>query len=218
MTRLRRKKMKLDVYNKKGEKLKTPIDVSEDLFDRDLNENLLAQYVRVFQLNQRQGTSKTKTRGEVSGGGRKPWPQKGTGRARHGSIRSPLWVKGGTVFGPQPKNWGRKMPRKMRHAALCSAFSQKNKEGNLKIVKNLELDEIRTKTMAELVEAYREGEEKSNLLLVVPKEEEKIILSARNLPKVKVVSAGMVNAYDVLWAEQVVLTASAVEQLEEILV
>lgn len=210
--------MKLDVYNKKGEKLKTPIDVSEDLFDRDLNENLLAQYVRVFQLNQRQGTSKTKTRGEVSGGGRKPWPQKGTGRARHGSIRSPLWVKGGTVFGPQPKNWGRKMSRKMRHAALCSAFSQKNKEGNLKIVKNLELDEIRTKTMAELVEAYREGEEKSNLLLVVPKEEEKIILSARNLPKVKVVSAGMVNAYDVLWAEQVVLTASAVEQLEEILV
>ncbi|MFW6110066.1 MAG: 50S ribosomal protein L4 [Patescibacteria group bacterium] len=210
--------MKLDVYNKKGEKLKTPIDVSEDLFDRDLNENLLAQYVRVFQLNQRQGTSKTKTRREVSGGGRKPWPQKGTGRARHGSIRSPLWVKGGTVFGPQPKNWGRKMSRKMRHAALCSAFSQKNKEGNLKIVKNLELDEIRTKTMAELVEAYREGEEKSNLLLVVPKEEEKIILSARNLPKVKVVSAGMVNAYDVLWAEQVVLTASAVEQLEEILV
>lgn len=194
--------MKVNLYDQKGKKLKTTAELDPDIFGVKPNEPLMAQYVRVYQANQRQGTAKTKTRGEVRGGGKKPWRQKGTGRARHGSIRSPLWVGGGTVFGPQHRNWHLKMPQKMRRRALFSAFSVKAENDRILVLNRLDLEKIGTKAVTEIITFLPlEGK----ILLVSAELDKKLFLSARNLPNVEVVTARNLNAFDVLSANFVVL-------------
>ena len=204
--------MKIDVYNQKGEKLKTKIDLNDQIFGVVPNEDLMAQYVRVYQANQRQGTVKTKTRGEVRGGGRKPWRQKGTGRARHGSIRSPIWVGGGTAHGPQPKEWSLKMPKKMRRKALFSALSQQLKEEGVLVLNKMELRGIKTRDLEGILNKLPV---KDKILIALDKMEEKIILSARNLPRVKTIQVKDLNAYEVLEAKTVLFPKRALEVLEE---
>ena len=204
--------MKVDVYNQKGEKLKTKIDLNEAIFGITPNEDLMAQYVRVYQANQRQGTVKTKTRGEVRGGGRKPWRQKGTGRARHGSIRSPIWVGGGTVHGPQPKDWSLKMPKKMRRKALFSALSQKTQAEGVLVLNKIELRGIKTRDLKGILDKLPV---KDKVLIALDKMDEKIILSARNLPKVKTIQVKDLNAYEVLDAKTVLFSKRALKVLEE---
>jgi len=204
--------MKLDIYTQTGEKLKTKIDLNEEIFGVEPNAELLAQYVRVYQANQRQGTAKVKTRGEVRGGGRKPWAQKHTGRARHGSIRSPLWKGGGTVHGPQPKEWSLTMPKKMRRKALFSALSQKIKEEGILVLNKIDLKEIKTKELKEILEKLPV---KDKVLVALSEMDEKIILSARNLPGVKTVQAKDLNAYKVLDTKTVIFPKSSLKILEE---
>ena len=204
--------MKIDIYTQTGEKLKTKVELNDQIFGIEPNEDLIAQYVRVYQASQRQGTVKTKTRGEVSGGGRKPWRQKGTGRARHGSTRSPIWVGGGTVHGPQPKDWSLKMPKKMKRKALFSALSQKIKQEGVLILNKLELKGIKTKDLERILSKLPV---KDKTLIALDKMDEKVILSARNLQEVKTIQVKDLNAHEVLEAKTVLFSKSALEVLEE---
>lgn len=204
--------MKVDIYTQEGEKLKTKIELPNAIFGLEPNEDLLAQYVRVYQANQRQGTAKTKTRGEVSGGGRKPWRQKGTGRARHGSIRSPLWVGGGKAHGPEPRDWTLKMPKNMRRKALFSALSQKLKEGGILVLGRLELRGIKTRDLKEILAKLPV---KGKALLALDTVDEKIILSARNIAGVKTIPAKDLNAYEVLNTRTLILPKKSLAVLEE---
>jgi len=204
--------MKIDVYTQTGEKLKTKTDLNDQIFGITPNADLMAQYVRVYRANQRQGTAKTKTRGEVSGGGRKPWAQKGTGRARHGSIRSPLWRGGGTVHGPQPKDWSLVMPMKMRRKALFSALSQKVKEEGVLVLNKIELKGIKTKDLEVVLSKLPV---KDKILIALDKMDEKVILSARNLAGVKTIQAKDLNAYEVLDTKAIVFPKAALKVLEE---
>lgn len=205
--------MKIDVYTQNGAKLKTKVDLNDAIFGVAPNEDLLAQYVRVYRANQRQGTSKTKTRGEVSGGGRKPWRQKGTGRARHGSIRSPLWRGGGTVHGPQPQDWSLKMPKKMRRQALFSALSKKFLEDSFLVLNKIEIKEIKTK---KLVGVLGKLPIKGKVLIALDKMDEELILSARNIPGLKTIQAKDLNAYEVLDTKTLIFLKSALKVLEEL--
>jgi len=205
--------MKVDVYTQTGEKLKTKVELNEKIFGVEPNTDLLAQYVRVYRANQRQGTVKTKTRGEVRGGGRKPWAQKHTGRARHGSIRSPLWRGGGTTHGPQPKDWSLTMPKKMRRGALFSALSLKLKEEGILVLSKIDLKGIKTKELKKILEKLPV---KDRILIALDKVDEKIILSARNLPGVKTISAKDLNGYEVLETKTLLLPKSSLKVLEEV--
>ncbi|GIW40116.1 MAG: 50S ribosomal protein L4 [Candidatus Binatia bacterium] len=176
-----------------------------------VRRHLLYEAVKMQLANRRAGTACTKTRGEVRGGGRKPWRQKGTGRARAGSIRSPLWVGGGTVFGPKPRDYSYRMPRTARRAALASALSLKAREDKLLVVENLDLPEIKTKAVVALLE--RLGVESG--LLVTGEPNETLEKSARNLPRVKVLRVEGINPYDILRYDRLVLTRSALEKLRE---
>ncbi len=204
--------MKTDVYTQTGEKLKTKIELNDQIFGIVPNADLMAQYVRVYQANQRQGTVKTKTRGEVRGGGRKPWRQKGTGRARHGSTRSPIWVGGGTVHGPQPKDWSLQMPKRMKRKALFSALSQKQKEGGVLVLNKLELKGIRTKDLEGVLGKLPA---KDKILIALDKMDEKVILSARNLVGVKTIQVKDLNAYEVLDTKTTIFPKAALVVLEE---
>jgi large subunit ribosomal protein L4 len=204
--------VKIAIYNQNGEKLKSQAELPDGIFGVEPNEDLLAQYVRVYRANQRQGTAKAKTRGEVSGGGRKPWRQKGTGRARHGSIRSPLWVGGGTVHGPQPKDWSLKIPKNMKRKALFSALSQKLKEEGILVLNKLELKGIKTKDLKEILDKLPI---KDKVLLALDTVDEKIILSARNLTGVKTIPAKDLNAYEVLNTKTLILPKKSLAVLEE---
>lgn len=206
--------MKVSTYSQEGKKLQTKLELKDEIFGAKPNADLVAQYVRVYLANQRLGTAKTKNRGEVSGGGRKPWRQKGTGRARHGSIRSPLWVGGGITHGPEPKNWGLKMPQKMRRASLLSALSAKMAEGAVKILNRLSLGEIKTGEMLKILENLKVTDKK--VLLVLEALDQNVILSARNLPKVRTIQANELNAYEVLSCDWLVTTKGAVGVLEKV--
>jgi len=164
--------------------------------------------------NARLGTHKTKTRGEVSGGGRKPWRQKGTGRARHGSIRAPQWRGGGTVFGPRPRSYRQKMPKKMRHLAYKSALSVKAKEGQIIVLDKLEMPEPKTKAMAALLDALAVD---SSALILLPERNENVEKSARNLPGVKTLRAQYLNVRDLLGYDYLVMPLGALEVIESIL-
>ncbi len=204
--------MKVDVYTQTGEKLKTKIELNDQIFGITPNEDLMAQYVRVYRANQRQGTVKTKTRGEVRGGGRKPWRQKGTGRARHGSTRSPLWRGGGTVHGPQPKDWSLTMPKKMKRKALFSALSKKFQEEGILVLNKLDLKEIKTRALKEILDKLPI---KGRILIALGEMNEPLILSARNLSGVKVIQAKDLNGYEVLNTGTVLFPKSALGILEE---
>lgn len=205
--------MKINLISQAGNQLKEEIDLPENMFGAELNKDLLAQYVRVYLANQRAGTAKIKTRGEVRGGGRKPWPQKGTGRARHGSIRSPIWVGGGTVHGPErPKDWSLSMPQNMRKAALFSALSSKLENDAVRVVKEIKIAEPKTREMADFL--HKSGLD-GNILLVLEDVDENIILSSRNIPSINTVQARQLNAYAVLNSDYVVFTKPSIKVLQE---
>ncbi|MBG7610335.1 MAG: 50S ribosomal protein L4 [Anaerolineae bacterium] len=204
--------MELKVVNMNGRKVDT-VELPEKIFEAKINVDLMHQaYVRQM-ANARLGTHNTKTRGEVRGGGRKPWKQKGTGRARQGSTRAPQWVGGGTVFGPTPRSYAKKMPRKMRRAALRSALSAKAVENEIIVVKKLELAETKTKLMAQSLEKLV-GDESA--LIVIPAKSadyESIEKSARNLPDAKTILVNYINIRDLLSYDKLILPLRALDAI-----
>ena len=186
------------------------MELPAEIFGQPVRRHLLYEVVKMQMANRRGGTASTKTRGEVRGGGRKPWRQKGTGRARAGSTRSPLWVGGGTVFGPRPRSYSYRMPRQARRAALWSALSLKRRDGRLVVVDKLELAEVKTRRMAEVLGALAiEG----SVLIVFAERNEGVEKAARNLPGVKVLAVDGLNVYDLLRYRNLVLTREGVQRL-----
>ncbi len=205
--------MRVPVYNIEGEQV-GEVELNDAIFGIEPNIPVMHQALVRQLANARQGTHSTKTRGEVSGGGRKPWPQKGTGRARQGSIRAPQWVGGGTVFGPKPRSYYQKMPKKMRRLALRSALSVKASAGQIKVLDDLQLPEIKTKRMVQVLENL--GIEGSALILL-PERNENVELSARNLPDVKTLRASYLNVRDLLGYETLIIPMASLKVIESIL-
>ena len=203
----------VDVIDLNNNKVGT-VELADQVFAAPVNEALLYEAVRHYLAGVRSGTAKTKTRHEVAGSGKKLWKQKGTGRARMGSIRSPLWRHGGTTHGPQPRSYAYKLPRKMELGALRSALSAKLRDGELKVVNEFAISEIKTKAVSQ---ALRSIEALKTVLLVDNAENRNLELSSRNLDGVKLVSSRDVSVYDLLGHEQVVLSRGAAEKLSEAL-
>lgn len=189
------------------------LTLNPDVFSIPTNPDLLAQYVRVYQANQRQGNAHTKTRGEVRGGGKKPWRQKGTGRARHGSIRSPIWVGGGTAHGPKARDWSLKMFTAMRKKALAISLSDKVREGNLLVIKNFNFAEPKTKQAVQVLDSFSLSDKK--VLVILDSLDKNVMQSCQNLSKVSVSQASDLNAYQVLNAHTLVATEKSIGILEE---
>jgi large subunit ribosomal protein L4 len=204
---------KVKVRNLKNEEV-GEVQLSDAVFGAPLNEPLIHAAVRNFMANARQGTSATKTRGDVSGAGRKLWKQKGTGRARIASLRSPLWKGGGNVHGPQPRDWSYNMPRKMRQGALRSALSERVREGNVLVVEGWSIDKPKTKDFAaSLGTLGLEGK----TLIVDSLDNENLLLSARNVRRAKVVNSFGLNIYDLLYHDHLILSRAATTELENLL-
>lgn len=190
------------------------ITLNDEVFAIEPNENAIYDVVIMQQASLRQGTHKVKGRSEVSGGGRKPWRQKGTGRARQGSIRSPQWVGGGRAFGPTPRSYAYKLPRKVRRLALRSALSNKVAENNFIVVDELSFETPKTKLFQEVLNNLQV---ENKVLVVINKDNDNAQLSARNLPNVKVVDENNVNVYDLVNSEKVIITKAALSNVEEVL-
>jgi large subunit ribosomal protein L4 len=199
------------VYDNAG-KESGQVELPESVFNVPVNAAVLHQAVRRQQANDRQGTHQTKTRGEVSGGGKKPWKQKGTGRARQGSIRAPQWRHGGTVFGPHPRSYEQKMPRKQRRLALKAALSAKSQEGALRVVEEITLEAPKTRVVAGLFDQLGAG---ARTLFVIPEHDLMLEKSTRNLAGIKTILATNLNPGDVLIADTIVFTRAALTQVEE---
>ena len=202
------------VFNMEGQKV-GEMTLRDDVWAVPLKRALIHQAVLAHLANRRQGTHSTKTRGEVSGGGRKPWRQKGTGRARHGSIRSPLWRHGGVVFGPKPREYGFTIPRKARRLALKSALSAKLRDGQVVVLDQLRLSEPKTRAMVSVLERLDVKGRKS--LIILGEKDPNVILAARNIPGVMLLPPDALGVYPVVDADRVVLTRDAVAALEEAL-
>lgn len=205
---------KVAVYNIEGEQV-GDLELRDEIFGVDTNEALMHQAVVRHLANQRQGTSATKTRSEVSGGGRKPWRQKGTGRARHGSTRSPIWVGGGVTFGPQPRDYRQRLPKKARRAALRSALSGKVRAGEFVVVDELRLAKPQTKEMARILSNLTDDAKRT--LVVTADADKNVVLSTRNIPGTGSSRARDLNVYDVLDHAKIVITRDAVAVIEEVL-
>jgi large subunit ribosomal protein L4 len=195
------------------------VTLLDAVFGVELNESLIHAAVRNYQANGRQGTSATKTRGNVSGSGRKLWKQKGTGRARIASLRSPLWKGGGNVHGPQPRDWSYQMPKKMRRGALRSALSERLREGNLIVVDGFELPTAKTKELIGVIDTLGliEKKRRAKTLIVDSLDNANLILSSRNLEKTKVTNSFGLNIYDLVYHEKLVISKAAIEELNNIL-
>jgi len=204
--------MKVDLYSEKGIKLAAKAELPEGVFGIKPNDAVLRQYIHVYQTNQRLGTVATKTRGEVSGGGRKPWRQKGTGRARHGSTRSPIWIKGGVAHGPKPRVFSLAIPKKTAQLALKSALSIKASEGKVKVFQKLDFEKPQTARAAELLEKLGIS---GRVLVVIPGYDKNLYRSFRNIQGVEVRAAQELNAYDVVLAEGMVLLEEAIKKIRE---
>ena len=201
----------VSVYNMEGKEVGT-IELSDAVFSVKVNEHLVHMAVVSQLANNRQGTQKAKTRSEVSGGGRKPWRQKGTGHARQGSTRAPQWTGGGIVFAPVPRDYSFRLNKKERRLALKSALTSRVQENKLVVLDELTLGEIKTKAMKNVLDSL-----KVEKALVVTKDMDKnVVLSARNLPTVKTAHTGTINVYDILKYNTVVLTKDAVAAIEEV--
>ena len=196
-----------------GKDLKKPIELNEAVFGQEYNEALIHQVVVAQLANKRQGTKSTLTRTEVSGGGKKPWRQKGTGRARQGSIRSPQWTGGGVVFAPKPRDFSQKINKKMKVAATISALSAKVTNQDLVVVDKIELAEAKTKLIANMLKSLNID---SKVLLVVAADDEKILRAANNLENVTVINADLVNVYDLAANKKLIATVDAIKKLEEV--
>ncbi|MEH7235954.1 50S ribosomal protein L4 [Bacillus sp. JJ1562] len=204
---------KVSLYNQTGSTV-GEIELNESVFGVEPNQQVLFDAVIMQRASLRQGTHKTKIRSEVAGGGRKPWRQKGTGRARQGSIRSPQWRGGGTVFGPTPRSYSYKLPKKVRRLAIKSALSTKVLEENILVLENLVLDTPKTKDMVAVLKGLNVDRK---ALIVTADVNEAVELSARNIPGVTVVAANGVSVLDVLNHDKLVITKAAVEKVEEVL-
>ena len=201
----------VSVYNIEGKEVGS-IELNDAVFGVEVNEHLV-HMAAVNQLaNNRQGTQSAKTRSEVSGGGRKPWRQKGTGHARQGSTRAPQWTGGGIVFAPKPRDYSFKMNKKEKRIALLSALSSKVAESKIVVLDEFKLDEIKTKKFVEVMNNLKV----ENALVVLEGENKNVVLSGRNIPSVKVTATNEINTYDVLKYTTLVVTKAAVEKLEEV--
>lgn len=195
------------------------VSLSDAVFGVELNESLIHAAVRNYQANGRQGTSATKTRGNVSGSGRKLWKQKGTGRARIASLRSPLWKGGGNVHGPQPRDWSYQMPKKMRRGALRSALSERLREGNLIVIDEFGLSSPKTKEFLGAIGSLGliENEKRAKTLIVDSLDNANLVLSSRNVQKTKVTNSFGLNIYDIVYHDKLVISKSAIEELNNLL-
>ena len=201
----------VSVYNIEGKEVGS-IELNDAVFGVEVNEHLVHMAVVNQLANNRQGTQSAKTRSEVSGGGRKPWRQKGTGHARQGSTRAPQWTGGGIVFAPKPRDYSFKMNKKEKRIALLSALSSKVAESKIVVLDEFKLDEIKTKKFVEVMNNLKV----ENELVVLEGENKKVVLSGRNIPSVKVTATNEINTYDVLKYTTLVVTKAAVEKLEEV--
>jgi large subunit ribosomal protein L4 len=204
---------KLDVYDQTGKKV-SQLTLKDEVFGIEPNEQALYDVVKAQRAAMRQGTHKVKTRSEVSGGGRKPWRQKGTGRARQGSIRSPQWRGGGVVFGPQPREYYIKVNRKVRRLALRSALSLKVTDKSLTLLDAFALESAKTKSMVEILSSLKLD---GKTLIIVDAVNPNVLLSARNIPGVEVTTADQASVYEIMTAKNLLVTQSAVNQFEEAL-
>ena len=195
------------------------VSLSDAVFGVELNETLIHAAVRNYQANGRQGTSATKTRGNVSGSGRKLWKQKGTGRARIASLRSPLWKGGGNVHGPQPRDWSYQMPKKMRRGALRSALSERLREGNLIVIDEFGLSSPKTKEFLGAIGTLGliENKKRAKTLIVDSLDNENLVLSSRNVQKTKITNSFGLNIYDIIYHDKLVISKSAIEELNSLL-
>ena len=201
----------LDLFNKEGKKV-GDIELNENIFGVEINTDAMHQVVVAQLANKRQGTQSAKTRAEVRGGGIKPWRQKGTGRARQGSIRAPQWIHGGIVFAPKPRDYRMSVPKTMRRVAFKSALSAKVAENEMIVIDSLEFDSPKTKAMLEILNAF----DAKKTLIVVEKSNENVYKSARNIPGVQVSPVNNLNVYDILKYEKFIVTKDAVSKIEEV--
>lgn len=199
------------VLNMNGEEVGT-MELADNIFNTEINEHTMHMAVVQYLANRRQGTKSAKTRAQVRGGGRKPWRQKGTGHARQGSIRSPQWRGGGVVFAPKPRDFSFKINKKIKRLALKSALSVKVNEQKLIVLDKLELAEIKTKQMQQILMNINS----SNALIVIDNNDKNIILSARNLPAIKTTSVNSINVYDILKYDKFITTQNAVKKIQEV--
>ena len=203
---------KVDVLDIKGKKV-SEVELNENVFGIEPNENIVHAVLVNYLANQRQGTQSTKTRAEVRGGGRKPWRQKGTGRARQGSIRAPQWIKGGIALGPKPRSYRYTVNKKERRLAIRSVLSSKVLENELTVVDKLELKEIKTKSM---VKAFADLKITGKTLVILPEKNLNVQASTNNIEDAKVILANEINVYDLLRYNNLVLTLDTVKKLEEV--
>ena len=202
----------VSVFNMEGKEVGT-IDLNDAVFGVEVNEHLVHLAVVQQLANKRQGTQKAKTRSEVSGGGRKPWRQKGTGHARQGSTRAPQWTGGGVVFAPVPRDYSFKLNRKEKQAAIRSALSDRVASGKLIVVDELKFDGAKTKAFAEVLKNLKAADK---TLVLIADNEQNVVLSARNIPSVKTELTGEINTYDIMNAQTLILTKDAVAKIEEV--
>ena len=203
---------KVDVLSVDGKKVKE-LELNENVFGIEPNENIVHSAIVNYLANQRQGTQNTKTRAEVSGGGRKPWRQKGTGRARQGSIRAPQWIKGGIALGPRPRSYSYKMNKKEKRLAIKSILSSKVAEKELVVLDKLELKEIKT---ANMVKVLNNVKAEGKTLILLPANNENVCKSSRNIEGVKTLTVDTINAYDLVKYKGLVVTEDTVKKLEEV--
>ena len=203
---------KVDVYDLKGKKV-SDIELADSVFGIEPNENIVHSALVNYLANQRQGTQSTKTRAEVSGGGKKPWRQKGTGRARQGSTRAPQWIKGGIALGPKPRSYKYTINKKERRLAIKSILSSKVLEKELTVVDKLELKEIKTKTM---VKALTDLKVSGKTLIILPEKNKNVLMSSRNIENVKTITANNINVFDLLKYTNLILSVETCKKLEEV--
>jgi large subunit ribosomal protein L4 len=204
---------KVSLYNIQGEQV-GEYELLDSVFGVDVRPDIMHQAVVNYLANQRLGTASTLTKGEVSGGGKKPWRQKGTGRARVGSIRSPLWRKGGITFGPKPRSYKYSLPKKVKRYALKSAFSAKVEDNDFILLDSLTLEAPKTKEMVNILNNLKAGKKS---LIVLETKDEAVEKSARNIPGVKTTSVNVLNIYDVLNHDTLIMTKDAAERVQEVL-
>lgn len=201
----------VSVYNMEGKEI-GKLELSDTVFGTEVNEHLMHMAVVSQLANKRQGTQSAKTRSEVSGGGKKPWRQKGTGHARQGSTRSPQWTGGGVVFAPKPRDYSFKMNRKEKSAAICSALTSRVEAGKIYVLDSLNFNEIKTKNMVKVLE----GLKVDKALVVIGDKNDSVLLSARNIPSVRTAMTNTINVYDILKYDTLVITKDAVAKIEEV--
>jgi len=203
---------KVALYNMNGQQV-GDIELSENIFGAEINKEVMHQVVKMQLANKRQGTQSTLTRGEVSGGGIKPWRQKGTGRARQGSIRAPQWIHGGVVFAPKPRDYSYTVPKKIRRLAMKSALSSKVVDNDMIVIDEMAMEVPKTKLVVDMLKSF----EAKKALIIVPEKDEAVYKSARNIEGVAILPVNNLNVYDILKYEKFIITRDAVSKVEEVL-